>query len=207
MKHLKRQQSSAASEAIARLRRLEGTADWGSVRKRFFLKTDRLPNACLLWTGAGTPNGYGSVNIFGVMVMAHRVAVALAGRDPGPCLDHTCRTKRCVEQSHLESVSQRENLIRGNGWAGRHARKTHCPRGHPYDIIASGGRWCSKCRRAFAMKFYIANRDSILPKRRAGAKKYYWKNREEILAKRKFERRSSSVAKRSGSTNSRRNRK
>jgi hypothetical protein len=42
-------------------------------------------------------------------------------------------------------------LMRGNGWSGRNARKTHCPQGHPYSpentSVRDGQRHCRTCHR------------------------------------------------------------
>jgi hypothetical protein len=45
-------------------------------------------------------------------------------------LDHLCRNARCINPEHLEAVSPRENILRGQGPSAQAARRTHCPRGH-----------------------------------------------------------------------------
>lgn len=81
---------------------------------------------------------------------AHRVAYEeIMGPVPeGLELDHLCRTRSCVNPSHLEPVTHRENMNRGDV-ATR--RKTHCPKGHPYDEentgIYNGYRNCRACAR------------------------------------------------------------
>lgn len=52
------------------------------------------------------------------------------GIPEGLTLDHLCRVRRCVNPSHLEPVTNRENILRGNGATAINARKTHCKRGH-----------------------------------------------------------------------------
>jgi hypothetical protein len=63
---------------------------------------------------------------------AHRVSYVLAhGSIPdGLQLDHLCRNKLCVNPTHLEAVTARENTLRGVSVAAVNAKKTHCPRGH-----------------------------------------------------------------------------
>jgi hypothetical protein len=71
---------------------------------------------------------------------------------PGLQIDHLCRNRACVNVEHLELVTQRENLLRGQGASAKNARKTHCPQGHPYDeentfVTTRGTRKCRTCRR------------------------------------------------------------
>lgn len=102
---------------------------------RFWQKAQRgSPDECWEWTASGSKD-YGTFYDHGRSRQAHRVAWELTN---GPVpddlpLDHLCRNKRCVNPGHLEPVSQKTNLHRGNGWAGRHVRATHCPQGHPYN--------------------------------------------------------------------------
>jgi hypothetical protein len=111
-------------------------------------------SGCWEWTGAITRLGYGNAYVGGRTMLAHRaVYEALVGPVPnGLTLDHLCRNRGCVNPAHLEPVTHRENVLRGEGFAARHARKTHCPRGHPYDEKNTewyrGGRYCRACRTA-----------------------------------------------------------
>lgn len=61
-------------------------------------------------------NGYGVVRHHGKMRGAHRVVYELhRGEIPkGMYLDHLCRNSRCVNPDHLDAVSQRVNVRRGN---------------------------------------------------------------------------------------------
>lgn len=69
----------------------------------------------------------------------------------GLVIDHLCRNRGCVNPDHLEAVTQRENILRGEGLAAANARKTHCPKGHPYSgenlyvVPSSGRRQCRIC--------------------------------------------------------------
>lgn len=61
-------------------------------------------------------------------------------------LDHTCRRNNCINPFHLEAVTGRENVLKGNGIAAINARKTHCKGGHLLDKLdGRGHRTCSKC--------------------------------------------------------------
>lgn len=113
------------------------------------------PNACWLWLGCSTPSRsgarYGRFN----NRIVHRVAYELlVGPIPkGLTIDHVksrgCTDTLCVNPAHLEPVTVLENILRGNGWAGLNARKTHCKRGHLFDdkntIPKNKGRQCLAC--------------------------------------------------------------
>lgn len=60
--------------------------------------------------------------------LAHRVSYEMfVGPIPdGMQIDHLCRNRGCVNPKHLEAVSQRENVIRGEGPAGLYSRRTEC---------------------------------------------------------------------------------
>jgi hypothetical protein len=121
--------------------------------ERFWEKVDKLhPSGCWLWTAATNGDGYGTFHLGGgdPMVGAHRFAYeALRGPIPPEMeLDHLCRNRLCVNPDHIELVTTQENIRRGHG--GQHqAMKTHCPRGHPYDLINTrfykGRRFCRQC--------------------------------------------------------------
>lgn len=106
-----------------------------TLEERFWAKVEKS-DGCWLWTGAKTTTGYGSVWLDGRSVKAHRVAYELlVGRIPdGLTIDHLCRVRLCVNPAHLEPVTNRENTLRSpQSEASVNARKTHCPKGHPYE--------------------------------------------------------------------------
>jgi len=108
---------------------------------------------CWLWTGSTTHDGYGHLRDGRRVVLAHRwLYEHLVGTIPdGMQLDHLCRVRRCCNPDHLDVVTSRENTLRGQGIAAEHARKTHCPHGHQYDLtntwIYRGSRYCRACSR------------------------------------------------------------
>lgn len=136
---------------------------YGSATKRFWAKVNRngpvsshRPDLgpCWEWTKGQRGAGYGSFRLDGRPQRAHCVAYEWAnGPVPdGMELDHLCRNRICVRPSHLEAVTHRENLLRGEGFAALNARRTHCHAGHPFDetntyIDRRGERVCRTCAR------------------------------------------------------------
>lgn len=109
---------------------------------------------CWIWQLGMFRTGYGSVWNGERNTVAHRVYYEdLIGPIPdGLTLDHLCRNRACCNPGHLEPVTMRENVLRGDSITGRNARKTHCLRGHPFDeqntrIMKGGGRACRACDR------------------------------------------------------------
>ncbi len=97
-----------------------------------------LDSGCWEWTSSKVQNGYGNIWVGDPdrrCAMAHRVAYELlVGPIPeGMTLDHLCRVRHCVNPAHLEPVTNRENLLRGEGFSAVNARKTHCKRGHEFN--------------------------------------------------------------------------
>ena len=127
--------------------------------ERFESRVEKEPmSGCWLWTGTILSKGYGQlwVGTTGKRVLAHRYSYELVrGAIPdGKQLDHLCRVRSCVNPSHLEVVTARENVLRGIGRTARQARQTHCMRGHllsPGNCFPSalkrGMRACRECSR------------------------------------------------------------
>ena len=94
-------------------------------------------SGCHLWLGYIEKNGYAKISVDGKREWAHRVSYRLVnGHIPeGMEIDHLCRVRCCVNPLHLEAVTHRTNLMRGQGESAKHAVKTHCYRGHEFSGI------------------------------------------------------------------------
>lgn len=112
-----------------------------------------LDDGCWAWTRGKIKSGYGAVVIAGRLWPAHRAFYEIyVGPVPeGLDLDHLCRVRHCVNPAHLEAVTRRVNLLRGDTLAAFNAEKTHCPQGHPYDAqntkVYKNRRYCRTCQR------------------------------------------------------------
>lgn len=92
-------------------------------------------NGCWIWTGSKGRQGYGrtthgdgSTKYTGT----HRLTyMRIVGAVPeGLELDHLCRVRSCCNPEHLEPVTHRENMLRGETVFAFNAKKTHCRHGH-----------------------------------------------------------------------------
>jgi len=125
---------------------------------RFESKYIPEPNSgCWIWTGS-TSRGYGYFTDSKVK-LAHRVSYQwFVGPIPtGLVVDHLCNVSYCVNPKHLQAITQRENVIKGQGLAAKQFRQTHCIRGHAFDSVNTyvnpeGRRQCKLCRRAIDRK-------------------------------------------------------
>lgn len=113
-----------------------------------------IEHGCWVWYGPLDRDGYGRCYIkHPRQQRAHRtVWTLLIGPIPeGLMMDHLCRNRRCVNPEHLEIVTPRVNVLRGDTVTSRNLRKTHCPQGHPYSEENTGytgrSRWCRTCKR------------------------------------------------------------
>lgn len=127
----------------------------------FFAKVASTPDGCWEWTAYRNDDGYGRFNIDNTQRFAHRLAYQhLVGEVPeGTELDHLCGNRGCVNPEHLEPVTHRENVLRGNAPAAQQARQTHCKRGHELDgenlYVEPNGRRrvCRTCKRDYLRNY------------------------------------------------------
>lgn len=145
---------------------------------RFYRHVKVLENGCHEWTGFVNKDGYGMFKMpDGRALVAHRAIYELKR---GPIdnrlpLDHTCHTtrcpggatcphRRCVNDDHLEPVTQIENYKRGHGTErariaalGSYAAQTHCKHGHEY-TPENTARHGKQARRACRICYRLRHR-------------------------------------------------
>lgn len=116
-----------------------------------FQSRTRSEGECVLWTGQTDRDGYGVFYLRRKNRRTHRVAYFHSFGDiPKGCVvHHTCQTRNCVNPAHLRLATVRDNALReSNSVSSLNARKTHCPKGHPFDRKYGGQRYCSVCEAA-----------------------------------------------------------
>lgn len=122
---------------------------------------------CWQWTGSKNKYGYGTFNTRVKTFFAHRAVYQfLIGKIPkGLELDHLCKNRSCVNPYHLEAVTHRTNIMRGDSPHAKNSRHTHCPKGHLLEgsnllkyRLKDGHRVCREC-------FLIKNRNRMREKR------------------------------------------
>lgn len=79
-------------------------------------------------------------------------------------IDHLCGITSCVNPTHLEPVTARENNRRSRSPSALNALKTHCKRGHPFDEAntyraSNGQRVCRKCMAAHQRAYQVRKRE------------------------------------------------
>lgn len=125
-----------------------------------------VTETCWIFTGYVDPKSrYGLFHFRGRLSRPHRVAWVLThGSLPVKplVLDHLCRNRRCVNPLHLEVVTFRENVLRGEGKTAANARKTACVNGHEFTpentYQEKRGRSCRACAAANSQRYRLRKR-------------------------------------------------
>ncbi len=116
-------------------------------------------SGCWEWTGRLNEAGYGIVSTgLRKRERAHRI-VYESNVGPVPVgleLDHLCRNRSCVNPSHMEPVTHKENCLRGKGPTSDYAKRTHCKNGHLLTVnttgVLKGTRVCVLCKRTASLE-------------------------------------------------------
>lgn len=135
-----------------------------SVWGRLHVRDCGYETPCLVWSGTIASTGYGVVGIKGRQHKVHRLVYeAVCGPmprrdDEGKRIvsDHLCRNRACAAPTHIDPVTDAENVMRGVSFAPANAAKTHCVNGHEFTPentgFYKGERTCLTCKRAAGRK-------------------------------------------------------
>lgn len=136
-------------------------------------------SGCWNWKLYVNAEGYGSICVNKKHWAAHRFSYVTFKKNipKGLVIDHLCRNTSCVNPDHLEPVTNKENIMRGNGICVINARKTHCKRGHAFtkqNTLHKNGnlnhRTCRACASSLYDKKY--QKEYAMKKRAAFDAKY-----------------------------------
>lgn len=160
--------------------------------ERIFRKIEPDPiTECWIWTGAIT-RGYGYMRLRDRSERVHRVIYAWLikpiprGMANGESVvGHSCNRKSCCNPEHLEIVTQKGNVMYGNGPSSVNAKKKHCHNGHPLPdnpMRKNGSRFCVICDKAYKKEYSKQyrngpHREEILRKQRERSRRRYKHNR------------------------------
>lgn len=135
---------------------------------RFFKKISiDSKNGCWNWMGSHDSGGYGHVVYNGKLESSHRVFYAWfkgsIPRNKGKNifqLDHLCKNRKCVNPYHLELVSFKENILRGESPSAIHSKQIYCKNGHllpkEFNYVRKNGkreRICQICKKEYHRKY------------------------------------------------------
>lgn len=120
--------------------------------KRFMDKIEEnLLSGCWEWQSNRDMQGYGRFCFNGEKWRAHRMSYKIFKGEliEGLVIDHLCRNKRCVNPDHLEQVTNKENILRGESPMAKLARRTHCSKGHLLTQRSGNRRHCKICNKNY----------------------------------------------------------
>ena len=123
------------------------------VIERFLAKISISDSGCWEWQGTKDTHEYGIFSINHKNLRSHRFIYEYYHGSISSILtiDHLCRNRKCVNPNHLEQVSIKINVLRGDNTCAINARKTHCNHGHPLFgdnlAIENGTRRCKTCHK------------------------------------------------------------
>jgi hypothetical protein len=133
-------------------------------RNRFISHINQMPHGCWIWKGSPDRCGYGQMRLNGKRPMAHNISWWMfVGEIPKDKeIDHICEVRLCVNPTHLQALTHKENVNKGKGLGAVNTRKTHCKQGHPlsgdnlrYDKGRYGMRRnCKTCQKKWHAEYY-----------------------------------------------------
>ena len=134
--------------------------------ERFIDHIEILNNGCWQWLGSLSTSGYGKHYIGSTQFFAHRFSYTIFNNEIPKNLhiDHLCRNRGCVNPEHLEAVTRKTNILRGNGATAINNRKKYCKNGHPFirENISKvpNGKRCKICYNSWMLNRYHQKRSN-----------------------------------------------
>src|SRR5260370_31500371 len=91
---------------------------------RYIKYTRTNINGCIEWIASLDNHGYGQMTMHGKARKAHILAYIFfkGKRNKSLDIDHLCMNKACCNPEHLEQVTHRVNMLRGNSPVAVNAR-------------------------------------------------------------------------------------
>lgn len=135
------------------------------LEQRFWSKVQKT-DSCWNWLGGKNTRGYGHIEVNYKKISAYRLSYQLIkGKIPeNKEIDHLCRNHACVNPDHLEAVTHKENVRRGDV-SKYNSIKTHCPQGHPYSgdnlYNNNGRRHCKTCGKIKGKIWWDEHKDEV----------------------------------------------
>lgn len=119
-----------------------------------------MTESCWIWTGLKHSAGYGCFGWNNKLLYSHRVSYEIyRGKIPKNTeLDHLCRNRICCNPYHLELVTHKENVLRGESLSAKNKKKTHCKHGHKFTKENTYVRPDRKGRNCLICKKIVKNR-------------------------------------------------
>lgn len=135
----------------------------------FLAKID-YTTSCWIWNGTRLVTGYGQFYADGGSGLAHRSSYEhfIGPIHDGLEIDHLCRNTTCVNPTHLEAVTHKVNVQRGNHSSHMHKvnialrARTQCVNGHEYTdantrwYVCKDGRRKRTCRACHRIQAKVA---------------------------------------------------
>lgn len=150
------------------------------LEERFETYKRILPSGCWEWTGALTKDGYGIIRVDGKNKRVHRVSYEfyVAPIPKGLTIDHVkdrgCITRACFWPEHLEPVTLKVNIGRGETGQHTNSKKEQCRHGHDFAEFGRAQyhkdgsfkqRVCMECQRLASAEWEARRPKRTRPKR------------------------------------------